>query len=414
MERKVFRAFDIKVLDEDQGIVESIIAVMGNVDEGLDVIHPNAFTKTISERGTKVKVLDQHQTDSVLRIVGKPLAMRELGRGELPQDILDNYPDATGALWAKTQFLLSTPEGKGVFERLKLNALGEWSIGYDPLDLDYSNAMKDGKKITVRNLRTLKLFEYSPCIWAMNQATSTLSAKSSPSEGKPWNVFKEDGKWCVYKVDEDGQPTGERLGEHDSEEEARAQVRALYANEGKDEKATTRSEGDGNHPAEHYLVVEDPEKPSTWHLRVRGMDGKPDHRLMGAAWAALHGGYRGNVYEGPGKQEAISKLRAMYASEDMDTPGEKQAKAGRRVRSEKIELLRQLSDIAAQLMKWAEYSDEEEQDTDDEMDAPEGAANKQQDPGAGPPVNEVHDAPTQSDLLTLIELEQSELDLLEI
>lgn len=71
-----------------------------------------------------------------------------------------------------------------------------------------------------------------------------------------------------------------------------------------------------------YLVVEDPQKPSTWHLQVR-TNGKPDHHLMGAAWAALHGGYRGNTYQGPNKTEAISKLRALYRSEKMPVPGEK-------------------------------------------------------------------------------------------
>lgn len=49
-------------------------------------------------------------------------------------------------------------------------------------------------------------------------------------------------------------------------------------------------------------------------------NGKPDHRLMGAAWAALHEGYRGNKYEGKGKSEAIAKLKKMYASENMATP----------------------------------------------------------------------------------------------
>jgi hypothetical protein len=44
---------------------------------------------------------------------------------------------------------------------------------------------------------------------------------------------------------------------------------------------------------------------------------------MGAAWAALHGGYRGNEYEGPGKEEAVAKLTALYESEGMDLPGEK-------------------------------------------------------------------------------------------
>lgn len=90
-----------------------------------------------------------------------------------------------------------------------------------------------------------------------------------------------------------------------------------------DIKAVMKSEGDGKHPASHYLVVEDPQSPSTWHLRVRDTSGKVDRRLLGAAWAALHGGYRGNKYEGPNKQEAISKLRKLYEAEDMPTPNTK-------------------------------------------------------------------------------------------
>jgi len=84
--------------------------------------------------------------------------------------------------------------------------------------------------------------------------------------------------------------------------------------------AVTKIEADGAHPPSHYLIVEDPEHPSTWHLRVRDADGSVNHNLMGAAWAALHGGYRGDRYEGPGKQTAIAKLKALYRSQGMDLP----------------------------------------------------------------------------------------------
>lgn len=83
---------------------------------------------------------------------------------------------------------------------------------------------------------------------------------------------------------------------------------------------TLKTENDGKHPKSHYLVSSG-ENVSDWHLRVRGMDGKPDHTLMGAAWAALHGGYRGNKYEGPNKEEAFKKLVALYHSENMPMPG---------------------------------------------------------------------------------------------
>lgn len=71
-----------------------------------------------------------------------------------------------------------------------------------------------------------------------------------------------------------------------------------------------------------YLVTD---KSGKGHLPVTGEDGKPNHRLMGAAWAALFNakGYRGNKYEGPDKEKAKKKLKQLYAREGMDTPAEK-------------------------------------------------------------------------------------------
>ena len=57
--------------------------------------------------------------------------------------------------------------------------------------------------------------------------------------------------------------------------------------------------------------------------------GSPNHRLMGAAWAALHGGYRGNKYAGKDKGAALAKLKAVYKSEKMDTPEESFALGGK-------------------------------------------------------------------------------------
>ncbi|NIQ92599.1 MAG: hypothetical protein GWN93_27920, partial [Deltaproteobacteria bacterium] len=87
------------------------------------------------------------------------------------------------------------------------------------------------------------------------------------------------------------------------------------------EAATTKTVSGRTHDRGDFLVVEDAEKPTTWHLPVK-VRGKPDHRLMGGAWAALMSpsGHRGNKYEGPGKQEAVKKLRALYKAEDMETP----------------------------------------------------------------------------------------------
>ena len=176
MERKTFSGLVTKA-DEAQGIIEAIFAVFGNIDQGEDVIHPGAFTKTFAERGGKVRVLDNHRTDTVNAAIGKVLMLKEVSREELPSELLAQHPEATGGAFARVQMLMETPEGRGAFIRLKEKVVDEWSFGYDALDVDFSQAMKDGQEIRVRNLRTLRLYEISPVLFGMNEATTTVSAK---------------------------------------------------------------------------------------------------------------------------------------------------------------------------------------------------------------------------------------------
>jgi hypothetical protein len=184
-EYKTAPAYLVKA-DEAQGVVEHIITIFGVLDSGGDISHPGSFTKTLGERGQKVRVLDMHRTDSVLRIVGKPLKMREVGRAELPARVLAEHPETTGGLWAMTQFFMDTPEGKGAFVRAREDAV-DWSYGYDALDFDYSEEEKGEDKVRVRNLRTVRLWEYGPVLWGMVPGTTTVSAKGEdgPTEGKP-------------------------------------------------------------------------------------------------------------------------------------------------------------------------------------------------------------------------------------
>ncbi len=73
---------------------------------------------------------------------------------------------------------------------------------------------------------------------------------------------------------------------------------------------------DQDRPTGDYLVVEE---DGSRHLPVK-RNGKPDHGLMGSAFAALTGGFRGNKYEGPNKAAALAKLKKLYASEGMEMP----------------------------------------------------------------------------------------------
>ena len=109
------------------------------------------------------------------------------------------------------------------------------------MDHDFSKATKGGEEVTARNLRTLKLWEISPVIWGMNSATTTTGTKQK--EQKPWDVFPEDGQYCVYKVDEEGDPTGDSLGCHPTEAEAQTQIAALHASvDEEDDKQMTEED----------------------------------------------------------------------------------------------------------------------------------------------------------------------------
>lgn len=189
-ESKSFPAFTLKT-DNESGVVESIVSVLGNVDLGDDIIHSGAFTKTVSERFSKIRVLDNHNAFSVLNAVGKPLEIREISKQELPEELLKKHPTATGGLYTKTQYAINTPEGLGTFERIKAGIISEYSIGFTipKGKWDISEVKtNDGKTVKVRNIREVILYEYSPVLWGMNDATMTLDAKNEHKELSLWEI----------------------------------------------------------------------------------------------------------------------------------------------------------------------------------------------------------------------------------
>lgn len=174
----------IKQILEDQGIVEHFVAIMGNLDVGKDVIEMGAFRKSLAERKNRIRVLDQHQTDSVMRVIGKPLELREVGVEELTEEVLEYAPDATGGLLATTQYAISTDNGRNAYELVKGGFVDESSIGYDPVQVYHKEIVIDGKKVKIRLLKELRLWEYSNVIFGMNPATAVVSAKEVQGEAE--------------------------------------------------------------------------------------------------------------------------------------------------------------------------------------------------------------------------------------
>ena len=179
-ETKRFPGYVMKA-DEDSGIVEAYVSVMGIVDEDIppDMIEAGAFKKTIQERGpagsNKIRVLHQHRWDEV---VGKPVELVEHSRDQLPAELLEKYPDATGGLFAKTQFILDVQRAREDFALYKAGAMDEWSIGFDTLDADW-----DKSDESFRRIKEVRLWEYSPVTWGANQATITTNVKEADTQG---------------------------------------------------------------------------------------------------------------------------------------------------------------------------------------------------------------------------------------
>jgi HK97 family phage prohead protease len=151
--------FEISAVDVEGRRFEGHAAVFGNVDLGGDVIHPGAFSKTLAERGQKVKLLWQHDPHEP---IGRPLTMREDSKGLFFEGLISN-----------------TQRGRDALALLHDHAIGEMSIGYDPLDKDFSETVDpDGKSQTVRNLRTIKLWEVSLVTFPMNEEAEVTALKA--------------------------------------------------------------------------------------------------------------------------------------------------------------------------------------------------------------------------------------------
>ena len=177
-ETKTFPGYVLKA-DKDSGIVDAYVSIMGIVDDDRppDLIEQGAFSKTIQERGpaglNKIRVLWQHAWNNV---IGLPIVIAEHDRNQLPADVLERYPEATGGLFTRTQFVLDVQQGREAFALYKAGAMSEWSIGFDTINYEW---IQDEDENEYRILKELRLWEYSPVTWGANPATVTTDVKEA-------------------------------------------------------------------------------------------------------------------------------------------------------------------------------------------------------------------------------------------
>lgn len=152
MERKAAKfEFEFKN-DQTSGRVFSGYASTFDVDLGGDLIVEGAFTKTLQERSDRVKILWQHNDP-----IGKPLRMIEDNKGLYVEGKI-----------SKTRL------GDEALELMKDGVVDQMSIGFS-----IPQGKSDRDENGLRIIREVKLFEFSPVTFPMNENAFIQSVKNA-------------------------------------------------------------------------------------------------------------------------------------------------------------------------------------------------------------------------------------------
>lgn len=155
-----------------------IASVFGNIDAAGERVMPGAFAKTIAEGAARARHLWNHSWQH------PPIAsikeLRELTRAELPAEVLEKAPEATGGLLVKREYY-DTDLSNWILQAIDNEDINEMSFGYDvvrastvtePVPGDPGNSRE------VRNLEELRIYDTSDVLWGCNAATVAAGAKN--------------------------------------------------------------------------------------------------------------------------------------------------------------------------------------------------------------------------------------------
>jgi len=158
--------FEIKK-DDIAGRVFSGYASTFDVDLGGDIIVPGAFKKTIEGRQDKIKILWQHADP-----IGKSMRL---------------YEDSVG-LFVEGK-VSKTRLGDEAIELMRDKVVNQMSIGFS-IPAGKSEMSDEG----IRIIREVKLFEFSPVTFPMNEAAIITSVKNMKDAIEQGNIEQTDLK----------------------------------------------------------------------------------------------------------------------------------------------------------------------------------------------------------------------------
>jgi len=147
--------FEIKAINEDEGIFEGYASIFSHVDQGRDAVVPGAFSRSLNERGTKgVKLLWQHDPTEILG------------------QILEIFEDAHG-LFVKARLDMNVQRSREALSLLQAGALDGLSIGYKTI----TSRADDHNGI--RHLIDVDLWEVSLVTFPMQPGARVTSLKAA-------------------------------------------------------------------------------------------------------------------------------------------------------------------------------------------------------------------------------------------
>jgi HK97 family phage prohead protease len=184
-DEKVFKNVSFKVTNtSEDGIIEAIVSVFGNVDSYGEAVMPGAFAESLSEK--LPKGVWMHEWDNP---VSTTLEAREL----MPYDpLLPQEIKANGGLYIKGQFYKEITDSWQAYLKIKAGLVDEFSIGYSVKDYQVVD--------NILQLFKVKLFEWSPVLVGANSATAVLSVKSQMKFSDDLSVFAEDVMRLIGRV----------------------------------------------------------------------------------------------------------------------------------------------------------------------------------------------------------------------
>lgn len=163
--------------------VTGIFAVHGNVDSGNDVSLNGSFAKRLTDTSRKrARFLWNH--DSMQPPIASIRSIREIGRDELPEKVLEFAPDATGGVEVTREYYENVELANWVLSGIKAGDIDEMSYAYDVHEFSYEE--RDGEQIRI--LEDVEIFDVSDVNWGMNPATSGVKAAGI---GQPFMMHSE-------------------------------------------------------------------------------------------------------------------------------------------------------------------------------------------------------------------------------